>query len=1129
MFEGLRITGNVPVSMRVGGAATVIIADGSHLFKNHNTPIIAMGSSKVTITGLSRITDNGCICNGAGIVATQNATVLVTGGSTLSGNRAIPLAEAGTTTTSSSTGSPSISGGRGGAIYINDSASVTVTQKTDVSGNVAAEGGGFAVAGHASLLITDGSKVQGNVAAMLLGGGVFCTEQAKVTISDRASFIGNVAVEDLRLFEGVAPGQPSSHLIPGATAADAVEAPAAPAGTGARGRSAGGSEAAAAAAAGGAGAGGRSAGGAAAAGVVNHGGRIGTGDMPLVRPMHASEAAALPMTTAVIDNGVDPTNPDTVGVPGPGGGAIAARGESFVTVNGNSSFSVNVAVNSSGGAVLAGENACLHIGAGTEFRSNVARHRHGGGLMLEGFAKAEILNSKFENNTALGGVGGSIATFWNSTVLVSASEFLNNTAFHDMGLVGPGGAAVQGEGGALYAADYAHLTVNDTCTFSNNSALRADDASVGPRVRFSIDESSGRTANSVLWMKSPCDVGEVKRLGWCEKCRVNHFSFDTADRECKVCPSYANCTGGAVLLPWKGHWRSSRRSTQIHKCPNPEACIGGDECAEGYTGRLCGSCASGYGQQKPFKCGKCMGFGRVVAVYIIGALVLLVLITYIVNSTLEDNMSEKQLLWPSDLLKVFITYMWYLLIVASIRLPWHDFITAVFNACGVLMSVTSSEVMSLDCVLGSESGGAEAADGGEVRGLPLAIKKQLVYLLVPVGMFGAVLGVQLLLREWQKRKAVAGVASKVALSDQLPVIAMVVVFFFHVPLCQLGLNMFACTIPLDKSDITSNPYPQFSESLSTAQFGYWVYDVQQACYEGWHLPWAIALGFPCVLIFCILLPAATFVLLYRKRDQLHEDRGLQMTYGSLYRTYKEERYFWEAVVAVQTVVLASISVFSHTVGVYYATLLLNAALGAIILMQLLCDPFEFKELHQLQLVATGCLLMTSYAGLSFLNFDREVSDKYVVIMCVLMAVLNVAFTLWCCYCIWRSSREIAAAALKKFTTFSRKSFRYVQHQLGFSGPQAISLQQQASAVERGQVVVVHADEPNGGDASPPSVVTCTGSVELSKELSKRHQSFNAPASMEVGRRVSRRATFAMPLHSPDVVPLENILDQQQDL
>ncbi len=41
---------------------------------------------------------------------------------------------------------------------------------------------------------------------------------------------------------------------------------------------------------------------------------------------------------------------------------------------------------------------------------------------------------------------------------------------------------------------------------------------------------------------------------------------------CHQCPSVAQCTGGAVVVPQPGYWHSAANSTKIHRCPYARAC-----------------------------------------------------------------------------------------------------------------------------------------------------------------------------------------------------------------------------------------------------------------------------------------------------------------------------------------------------------------------------------------------------------------------------------------------------------------------------------------------------------------------------------------------------------------------------
>ena len=67
-----------------------------------------------------------------------------------------------------------------------------------------------------------------------------------------------------------------------------------------------------------------------------------------------------------------------------------------------------------------------------------------------------------------------------------------------------------------------------------------------------------------------------------------------------------------------GYWRSSNGSLSVHKCLNPNACIGGygtsndgsSPCAKGYGGNLCDQCVhdedgNNYERIRAHQCSKC--------------------------------------------------------------------------------------------------------------------------------------------------------------------------------------------------------------------------------------------------------------------------------------------------------------------------------------------------------------------------------------------------------------------------------------------------------------------------------------------------------------------------------------------
>jgi hypothetical protein len=124
-----------------------------------------------------------------------------------------------------------------------------------------------------------------------------------------------------------------------------------------------------------------------------------------------------------------------------------------------------------------------------------------------------------------------------------------------------------------------------------------------------------------------CSAGYMQLPGQCRLCPVGTFSFSADEPLCSLCPAGASCNG-TLLVPGSGYWHSSPRSAQVHACLNPAACardalkqqqlsdwqashfgrgaiVGKradhlaqelgmymqEQCAAGYTGRMCGTCA----------------------------------------------------------------------------------------------------------------------------------------------------------------------------------------------------------------------------------------------------------------------------------------------------------------------------------------------------------------------------------------------------------------------------------------------------------------------------------------------------------------------------------------------------------
>lgn len=118
-----------------------------------------------------------------------------------------------------------------------------------------------------------------------------------------------------------------------------------------------------------------------------------------------------------------------------------------------------------------------------------------------------------------------------------------------------------------------------------------------------------------------------------------------------------------------GYWRSSINSTNVIKCNEAAACIGGTSgpynettnsyplCDKGYGGNLCGKCVKyngiNYGKQRKTKCVECPKFAMnvllltLVAVAILSFLLILIITN--IKKTTESDLSV--------LLRILTNYM----------------------------------------------------------------------------------------------------------------------------------------------------------------------------------------------------------------------------------------------------------------------------------------------------------------------------------------------------------------------------------------------------------------------------------------------------------------------------------------
>lgn len=629
-----------------------------------------------------------------------------------------------------------------------------------------------------------------------------------------------------------------------------------------------------------------------------------------------------------------------------GGGLYAASsaGRNFQLVLDSTHISSNEA-HTGGGLFL--KSGDTHIGPGTVISHNQALQQAGGVGWVGGCSSGQVCQSVLN--------------------ISCDAKVVENKA------------AVAG-GGLFVGQEFnTHLDASTDCAMK---AVRNNSAAFGEA--------------NVFFVRSTCKPGEVSKGGWCEFCPPNMYAFELYASKCEICPGHATCLGGDKLLPDAGFWHSSSKSTQIRGCPNPAACNHtldaanayapvDWQCSAGYQGRVCGSCVEGYGFTTPFKCGNCLSSGKTLALYTTALSCLVTFLCCSSHTTFKDNQQQRTAQRVSDTIKTLVLHLNYVVIFSSLRVDWPKSLSILYVATAWLLSSSTGEVLSLDCMLPGSGP------------LPLVIRRTLIYLFVPVVVTAAVLLAFVI--SWAiapllcRRRRPSAFRARVAV--KFPTALLVCLYLFFPSLVRVAWGMFAC-LKLDEAG--KLPFAQYA--VATAPFGYWVQDMQQACYEGWHLGWSLGLGLVCILLFCIGVPAGLFVWLLTHRSQLSEP-GFQMHYGFLYADFKADKYYREALITARTVLLVCVAVFSSVFGPYYGVVMFVVIFHVCLVLQLAVCPFAFAQLHRIQLAALGCLDLTGCVTLTFftVGFDT-VSHAVSIYKEVAGALLLVVHAVFICWCLW---------------------------------------------------------------------------------------------------------------------------------
>lgn len=433
-------------------------------------------------------------------------------------------------------------------------------------------------------------------------------------------------------------------------------------------------------------------------------------------------------------------------------------------------------------------------------------------------------------------------------------------------------------------------------------------------------------------------------------CLANFYSpTQTTDVPCEPCPLGATCTGRlAAPVAAPGYFEDRG---QFLQCIQPEACLGSSQCARGYSGRLCGRCASGFYALN----GKCRPCNKALAAVASVGLVVLALVVAgaVVWFNLARSVSYKFATFSLGLMALQM-----LALFGRLTLDWGLVPETVFRLVSTLS--LNFQLTSPECSV--------------ARGIDVWLLKFWLTMLLPVFAALALVAVLGLLYLVGRVMRVPRL-TELSLAEHIDCFVrswFQTLTLMYMPLAATALSVFGCR-------------------RDRARVWVLVDNPANVCFDK---HWWAALFVPGLLfslVYCLAIPAAILFLLVRARRGLSTGEFL-LKYGFAVARFGSAFWYFELVIMALKLALAlAITAFANADG--------KASAGVVVLTCSLVHlaivkPYA-RPVHQAVAVATqGCVTLTLFGGtLGDFTFRRLMTGAGVILTLVCVLV-GLALDLW---------------------------------------------------------------------------------------------------------------------------------------
>lgn len=514
---------------------------------------------------------------------------------------------------------------------------------------------------------------------------------------------------------------------------------------------------------------------------------------------------------------------------------------------------------------------------------------------------------------------------------------------------------------------------NGTFSFCDLIFLGQPDSTLTIKSELSCQElyCQSNTVEYIQVYLEPCKNGEVitESLNNCVECSTGTYSLTGNETTCNVCPNHANCYSDQIL-PHKGYWRSTKSSSKIFKCVNPDSCQESGICSKGYTGNLCAVCDDGYITSSSNTCKKCPSRSSNILILCFLMTLAAAIICFVIYRTYEDAYEPK--LYHSVLIKILMNYFQLMTLTNLLKMRWPQ---PFYYFISIQEQIGSStgKLFSIDCLIKDTSS------------IDPYFANQLFSTLAPflmgfiISIVWAVIG--LIINNYQRVKK--------------PYITSLVVVFFvlHPGVSNNALSIFSCY------QIESGEY------WNTNSF-----DIQ--CYTTDYSKRYYGLFAFTIIFWAVGMPGVAYLMLRKNKSKL-EEPSTKAKYGFLYQGYQSDRFYWEFIIMLRKILIISVTLLLRISTVSLQLIFVLIILTGALVLNLYYKPFELYELNRTE---NFSIILSIICFSSGLIIESEASLSLHILLFIVLVLSNFLFF---CYFAKRVYQAIGHYLWSNFPNIAR--------------------------------------------------------------------------------------------------------------